>query len=63
MNTPRPQYATLKYPAGLPKQPLRVRTVLPDKVLDPTLWVTYHRVNNKVCISIADHAERTERVS
>lgn len=54
-----PSYAVLKYPKGLPKQQLRVRTIEPDKVLNPAQWVTHHQQTNKVCIQLGDHAPRS----
>lgn len=55
--TIHPPYAVLKYPQNLPKQSIKVRTVYPDRNLDATLWVTHHKVVNKVCITLADRAE------
>lgn len=52
-----PPFAVLKYPQNLPKQNIRVRTVYPDKVLNATMWALHHRVENKVCITLADRAE------
>lgn len=52
-----PNFAVLKYPTNLPKQNIRVRTVYPDKVLNATMWALHHRVENKVCITLADRAE------